>query len=41
MTWGDQTWEEMMIGWVDYMWEQPEKERAGGRLQGLLIASPS
>jgi mono/diheme cytochrome c family protein len=24
--WGDQTWEEMMIGWVDYVWEQPEKE---------------
>jgi hypothetical protein len=26
VTWGDQTWEEMMIGWVDYIWEQPEKE---------------
>jgi mono/diheme cytochrome c family protein len=26
VTWGDQTWEEMMIGWVDYVWEQPEKE---------------
>ena len=26
VTWGDQTWEEMMIGWVDYTWEQPEKE---------------
>jgi hypothetical protein len=24
--WGDQTWEEMMIGWVDFMWEQPEAE---------------
>jgi hypothetical protein len=26
VTWGDQTWEEMMIGWVDIMWEQPEKD---------------
>jgi hypothetical protein len=26
VTWGDQTWEEMMIGWVDFVWEQPEKE---------------
>ncbi len=26
VTWGDQTWEEMMIGWVDYMWEQTEKD---------------
>jgi hypothetical protein len=26
VTWGDQTWEEMMIGWVDYVWEQPEKD---------------
>jgi hypothetical protein len=26
VTWGDQTWEEMMIGWVDYIWEQPEDE---------------
>jgi mono/diheme cytochrome c family protein len=24
--WGDQTWEEMMIGWVDFVWEQPERE---------------
>jgi hypothetical protein len=24
--WGDQTWEEMMIGWVDYVWKQPESE---------------
>jgi mono/diheme cytochrome c family protein len=24
--WGDQTWEEMMIGWVDFVWEQPEPE---------------
>ena len=24
--WGDQTWEEMMIGWVDYVWKQPETE---------------
>jgi len=24
--WGDQTWEEMMIGWIDYVWEQPERE---------------
>jgi hypothetical protein len=24
--WGDQTWEEMMIGWVDFVWEQPEAE---------------
>jgi hypothetical protein len=24
--WGDQTWEEMMIGWVDFVWAQPEKE---------------
>jgi mono/diheme cytochrome c family protein len=26
VTWGDQTWEEMMIGWVDFMWAQPEAE---------------
>jgi hypothetical protein len=26
VTWGDQTWEEMMIGWVDFVWEQPESE---------------
>jgi hypothetical protein len=26
VTWGDQTWEEMMIGWVDFMWEQKEKD---------------
>ncbi len=26
VTWGDQTWEEMMIGWVGFVWEQPEKE---------------
>jgi mono/diheme cytochrome c family protein len=24
--WGDQTWEEMMIGWVDFIWQQPEGE---------------
>jgi hypothetical protein len=23
---GEQTWEEMMIGWVDFVWEQPERE---------------
>ncbi len=21
--WGDQTWEEMMIGWINYAWEKP------------------
>jgi mono/diheme cytochrome c family protein len=26
VTWGDQTWEEMMIGFIDFMWEQPEGE---------------
>ena len=26
VTWGDQTWEEMMIGFVDFMWKQPEGE---------------
>ncbi len=26
VTWGDQTFEEMMIGFVDFMWEQPEKD---------------
>ncbi len=26
VTWGDQTWEEMMIGWVDFVWAQPERE---------------
>jgi hypothetical protein len=26
VTWGDQTWEEMMIGWVDFIWQQPEAE---------------
>jgi hypothetical protein len=24
--WGDQTFEEMMIGWIDFMWKQPEAE---------------
>jgi hypothetical protein len=23
---GEQTWEEMMIGWVDFVWEQPERD---------------
>ncbi len=23
--WGDQTWEEMMIGWIDYYYDQPAK----------------
>jgi mono/diheme cytochrome c family protein len=26
VTWGDQTWEEMMIGWIGYMWQQPEPD---------------
>jgi mono/diheme cytochrome c family protein len=26
VTWGDQTWEEMMIGWIDFVWAQPEAE---------------
>jgi hypothetical protein len=26
VTWGDQTWEEMMIGWIDFVWDQPENE---------------
>jgi mono/diheme cytochrome c family protein len=26
VAWGDQTWEEMMIGWIDFVWEQPEAE---------------
>jgi hypothetical protein len=26
VTFGEQTWEEMMIGWVDFLWEQPERE---------------
>ncbi len=26
--WGDQTWEEMMIGWVNYMWEEPQENEA-------------
>ncbi|HEV3083867.1 MAG TPA: hypothetical protein VGY66_29060 [Gemmataceae bacterium] len=26
VVWGDQTWEEMMIGWVDFVWQQPEPE---------------
>ena len=26
VVWGDQTWEEMMIGWVDFVWEQPEAD---------------
>jgi hypothetical protein len=26
VVWGDQTWEEMMIGWVDFIWQQPEAE---------------
>jgi hypothetical protein len=26
VTWGEQTWEEMMIGWVDFVWKQPEAE---------------
>jgi hypothetical protein len=32
VTWGEQTWEEMMIGWIDYLWEQPEREAV---LEGL------
>ncbi|MSR58270.1 MAG: redoxin domain-containing protein [Planctomycetaceae bacterium] len=24
--WGDQTWEEMMIGYVDYVWDQADKQ---------------
>jgi mono/diheme cytochrome c family protein len=23
---GEQTWEEMMIGWVDFVWQQPDRE---------------
>jgi hypothetical protein len=23
--WGDQTWEEMMIGWTDFVYDQPAK----------------
>jgi mono/diheme cytochrome c family protein len=26
VTWGDQTWEEMMIGWIDFVWAQPDDE---------------
>jgi len=26
VSWGEQTWEEMMIGWVDFVWKQPEAE---------------
>ena len=26
VVWGDQTWEEMMIGWIDYIWKQTESE---------------
>jgi mono/diheme cytochrome c family protein len=26
VTWGDQTWEEMMIGWIDCIWKQPIDE---------------
>jgi len=26
VTWGDQTFEEMMIGWVDFIWKQSEGE---------------
>jgi hypothetical protein len=26
--WGDQTWEEMMIGWVTYVWKDPAKQGA-------------
>ncbi len=28
VSWGDQTWEEMLIGWVDYYLENPEKSSA-------------
>ena len=21
--WGDQTWEEMMVGWMDYFYDEP------------------
>ena len=24
--WGDQTWEEMMIGWVSYMWDKSKEQ---------------
>lgn len=27
--WGDQTWEEMMIGYVNYVWAEPEQLAAG------------
>jgi hypothetical protein len=23
--WGDQTWEEMMVGWFDFYWDEGEK----------------
>ncbi len=26
VTWGEQTWEEMMIGWIDFIWKQPDNE---------------
>ncbi|HXU09674.1 MAG TPA: alkyl hydroperoxide reductase, partial [Blastocatellia bacterium] len=32
--WGDQTWEEMMIGWMSYTWDKPQdKSQAVNRNQ--------
>jgi hypothetical protein len=25
VTWGDQTWQEMMVGWMDYVYDEPVK----------------
>jgi mono/diheme cytochrome c family protein len=31
--WGDQTWEEMMIGWINYAWEKPPVDPVAAGLQ--------
>jgi hypothetical protein len=38
--WGDQTWEEMMIGWIDYIWAEPDAAAAtGDTKQGEQVLS--
>lgn len=32
--WGDQTWEEMMIGWMTLSWLSPEQELKYGKMDG-------
>ena len=29
--WGDQTWDEMLIGWIDYHWDKPDEKAQPGK----------